>query len=149
MVITLNIQEKIGSSRYNGGWTKTVDGLDKSRSNGYSIIGDFVPKGVAPVSPGLYLDCGIGGSRINQEHTYNLVEVTSDGECIVIATERESRGRRPTGRDWAVKLWEPIEEWFAGQTSEEDSLRNKIAGLEVELEAARRELARLSGSESK
>ena len=29
-------------TRYNGGWAKTVTGLDKSRTNGYSILGDFL-----------------------------------------------------------------------------------------------------------
>ena len=53
--------------RYNGGWTKTVTGLDKQITNGYSILGEFKPqKKDWYCEGGLYLDKGIGGSRKNQ-----------------------------------------------------------------------------------
>lgn len=45
--------------RAQGGWLKTVEELDKSVSNGYSLEGDFVKAGnfEAEYSDGLYLDC--------------------------------------------------------------------------------------------
>lgn len=51
--IIVNLREALAAAeggwddpmrRYNGGWTKTVTDLDKSKDNGYSIVGEFVRK---------------------------------------------------------------------------------------------------------
>lgn len=89
--------------RYNGGWTKIVTGLDKSVTNGYSILGDFTTSGKKDwySTNALYLDCGIGGSRKNQERNYTLFRVNEKGEPIIIA--------KSDGKNWATELWEAIE----------------------------------------
>lgn len=95
--------------RYNGGWTKSVTGLDKAQTNGYSILGDFCPKGLSWVRPGVYLDCNIGGSRVNQCKEYRVITVEPDGTLNFWSGPDgkdvlEEGHRRPI-RDWAVRLW--------------------------------------------
>lgn len=113
----INIAKEIGSTRYNGGWTKTITGINKMVSSGFSLLGEFIKGGLFPCLPGLYLDCGMGGSRKNVTHHYTLVEVTDTGEVEVIATVEGLSGysRGKTGGDWAVQLWEPIEDYFLRQ----------------------------------
>ena len=45
--------------RSEGGWLKTVEKLDKSVKNGYSLVGDFVKAGdfEEEYDEGIYLDC--------------------------------------------------------------------------------------------
>lgn len=89
--------------RYNGGWTKSVIGLNKEVTNGFSILGDFMPKDKKEwyhVNR-LYLDCGIGGSRKNQTKYYSLFMVLADGSYDVIAESK--------GNDWATDLWDAID----------------------------------------
>lgn len=94
--------------RYNGGWTKTVTALDKSKDNGYSLIGNFVQRtdSIAHQSPGLYLDCDIGGSRKNQIKFYTLFVLNVDGSTDLLKTFKHTP-------DWAVKCWPEIETYFA------------------------------------
>jgi len=88
--------------RYNGGWTKTVVGLDKKITNGYSILGDFKPQKVDWYTQGkLYLDKGIGGSRKNQKSFYNLFTIDKDGNVIIL--------KKTSGKNWSTDLWETIE----------------------------------------
>lgn len=92
--------------RYNGGWTKSVTSLNKEVTNGFSIIGDFMPKDKKEwyYTNCLYLDCGIGGSRKNQSKYYCLFIVLENGEFEIIATSK--------GKDWATDLWEAIEAYL-------------------------------------
>lgn len=94
-----------GFNRYNGGWTKSVTGLDKSQSSGYSIQGAFMRKDAFDIYEigGVYLDCNISGSRKNQHHTYTLFRVLSAEEGEVLATDNTNT------RNWAVNLWPAIE----------------------------------------
>ena len=73
MIINL-AEQLMGFNRYNGGWVKTITGIDKDYSNGYSLNGEFVAnKRVTNVNleeDTLYLDCSIGGSRKNQEKDF-------------------------------------------------------------------------------
>jgi hypothetical protein len=94
--------------RYNGGWTKTVVKLDKSRDNGYSLVGDFVKRETTNAYQriGLYLDCDIGGSRKNQRKYYTLFSIDAEGEATIHAAIEHSA-------DWAIKLWPEIEKYFA------------------------------------
>ena len=92
-------------SRYNGGWLKTVTGLDKTKTTGYSIIGEFVKAGNYKhnYTPGLYLDCSKYGSSDKQVWNYHLFIVSDDGFQLI-------KTLPDAGRDWATKLWDTIEE---------------------------------------
>lgn len=92
-------------SRYNGGWLKTVTGLDKSLTNGFSIEGHFVKSGDFKMdySHGLYLDCSKDGSRKNQVWNYHLFRVDDDGFHLLQTVE-------DGGRNWACDFWELIDE---------------------------------------
>lgn len=91
-------------SRYNGGWAKTVKGLDKSRTNGYSILGDFVDIDAPQYwkDGTIILDCDIHGSRKHPEKTYRLFRY-ENGKLSLLAQEGDTK-------DWAVRLWPAIEE---------------------------------------
>lgn len=94
------------ATRYNGGWTKSVFGVDRSKNNGYSIQGEFMGKeGDTYEISELYLDCDIRGSRSHQEKNYRLFTVEPYGAITVIATTGDSRG-------WALELWDAIEEFL-------------------------------------
>lgn len=96
-------------SRYNGGWLKTVTGLDKSVTNGFSILGKFVKAGDYKVDykPGLYLDCSKDGSRKNQEWNYHLFRLDEDGFHLLQTVE-------DGGRHFACEFWEKIDEELHG-----------------------------------
>ena len=94
-------------TRYNGGWAKTVTGLDKSRTNGYSILGDFLDIDAPQYwkEGTLILDCDIYGSRKHPEKTYRLFQY-QDGKLHLLTYVGDTK-------DWAVKLWPVIEEALA------------------------------------
>ena len=60
--------------RAHGGWLKTVEELDKSVTNGYSLVGDFVKAGdfEEEYSEGLYLDCNKEGTAKKPQQDYRL-----------------------------------------------------------------------------
>lgn len=93
--------------RRNGGWTKTVTGLNKSVTNGYSIEGSFTDKDRKSwfTEGKLYLDKGIGGSRKNTKAEYNLFTMNANGEVEIIATAGDTRS-------WATDLWDDIEKFL-------------------------------------
>ena len=93
-------------SRYNGGWMKTVTGLDKSVKNGFSLIGDFVDAGETAndYGAGLYINCNIDGSRKNQEKIVQLLKLDENGNLTLLKEIKNG------GRTWAVEFWELIEE---------------------------------------
>ena len=105
MLLNVNDLARAGAAgnytRYNGGWVKKVDALDKRRANGYSLLGDFV-QGTTYLQPGIYLDCSIAGSRKHQRRTYTLFRLTPSGEVEPLATVGDTR-------DWAVRLWPALE----------------------------------------
>jgi hypothetical protein len=110
----VRFHDHISAARYNGGWCKTVTSLDKTKNNGYSIIGDFVKAELLQVQkPGLYLDCDIDGSRNHQKKNYTLFRY--DGVNVEIITILENGGA-----DWAIQLWPAIENALdaAGQVAE-------------------------------
>ena len=93
------------AERYNGGWAKTILKLDKSKTNGYSIVGDFI-KGPQNLEIGsLVLDCDLAGSRKNQTKNYRVLKVSEKGDLKKIEGGEILGG----GMDWAVNLWEIIE----------------------------------------
>lgn len=93
-------------SRYNGGWIKLVTGLDKSKKNGFSLVGDFVDAGKTKndYEAGLYINCNIDGSRKNQEKIIQLLKLNEDGTLELLKEEKN------LGRTWAVEFWDLIEE---------------------------------------
>lgn len=92
-----------GYSRYNGGWYKRIDGLDRTKTNGYSLLGEFVRLPTYFFPGDLLLDCSIGGSRKHHEKWYNLLRVNEDGTLTHLKTVHHSK-------EWAINLWEVIEE---------------------------------------
>jgi len=93
--------EVVGLDRYNGGWVKSVTGIDKTKNNGYSIVGNFTrDAGDNYTINGLYLDCNIVGSRKNQRKEYTLFRVLEIG-CEVLQKTKTI--------NWAIDLWENIE----------------------------------------
>lgn len=121
-------------TRYNGGWVKSVTGLDQTRTNGYSLIGEFV-RGTIWLKPGLYVDCSIGGSRKNQHKTYHLFELMADGSARLI--------QMSSGADWATRLWSTIETWLANSQHQQTAKGCDRAALEVRRAALLEELAEI------
>lgn len=91
--------------RKNGGWLKTVEGLDKTVKNGYSIIGEFVKAGdyKEELDNGLYLDCNKEGKKSKPKQDLRLIRV-HDGEVTLIDAVYNA------GKNWAVDLWDSIGE---------------------------------------
>lgn len=108
-------------SRYNGGWLKSVTGLDKTKTNGYSILGEFTKAGnyKHDYKNGLYLDCSKDGSRKNQEWNYHLFRVDQDGFHLIQTLENG-------GRNWACEFWENIEAEL-----KKDSKTDKASGQDI------------------
>lgn len=122
-------------TRYNGGWSKRITGLDKSKANGYSLVGGFInDPAILPVGA-LVLDCDINGSRKNQRKSYIVARVTAEG-LEVLAEAGDSR-------DWAISLWPAIESALAASvtTSEEPTGADAMA---AKLEQARTDEARIA-----
>jgi len=101
---TLGTDRDSTVTRYNGGWAKTVRGLDKSKTNGYSILGDFVDIDAPQYwkNGTIILDCDIKGSRKHPEKTYRLFRY-ENGKLSLLAQEGDTK-------EWAVRLWPAIEE---------------------------------------
>ena len=125
----INLEEQLtGYDRYNGGWVKSVTGLDKNYQNGYSLKGNFIGnkriKNVNLVENELYLDCSIGGSRKNQEKNYHLFKL-EDGKIKIIKTIEDGQ------QDWAVLLWEDVERELGLQKTKTELIFDKIKDLDV------------------
>ena len=103
---TVGDDRRDGISRYNGGWAKLVKGLDKSRTNGYSILGDFLDIDAPQYwkEGTLILDCDIYGSRKHPEKTYRLFRY-ENGKLSLLTEESDTK-------DWAVRMWPLIEEYM-------------------------------------
>ncbi|MDR0912160.1 MAG: hypothetical protein LBM96_06120, partial [Methanobrevibacter sp.] len=90
--------------RMSGGWLKTIEKLDKSVKNGYSLVGDFVKSGNFEVDydEGLYLDCNKEGKKAKQQD-YRLFRL-KDGKLRLLDMVIDGKGT------WAVDLWDAIED---------------------------------------
>jgi len=121
-------------TRYNGGWIKTIEQIDKSKTNGYSLVGEFLKSGLQWMSPGVYLDCSKGGSRKNQTSIYTIFALREDGS--VVAYNDDTIVEEGRGGDWAVRLWPVIERALreVGGTDERAALLARRAELMAELE---------------
>lgn len=111
-------RENFDTDRYNGGWAKEITGINKKKSNGYSLIGDFLDngkEGAYRVSEGkLYLDCNIDGSRKNQKKEYTLFTILNNKLIILDDEAKENK-------NWAIDMWPAIEKHFnSAQKIEKD-----------------------------
>lgn len=120
-------------SRYNGGWVKSIIGLNKAKTDGYSLIGNFLKEGLQWLTPGLYLDCSKDGSRKHPTSTYTLFQLHSDGTVTALKTVEYSR-------DWAVKLWSAIQKAMVEEVEVkvEDSPLKNMSDDELIRELVRR-----------
>ena len=91
--------------RNQGGWLKTIDELDKTVKNGYSLVGDFVKSGdfEEEYQEGLYLDCNKEGSAKKPQVDYRLFRF-SEGKVRLLDMVINA------GQGWAVDLWDAVED---------------------------------------
>ena len=85
---------------------ETIDKLDKSVSNGYSLVGDFVKSGDfdESYSDGLYLDCNKEpGKKKKLQTDYRLFRI-SNGELRLLDMIIDGES------NWACEFWDTIEE---------------------------------------
>jgi len=94
--------------RSSGGWLKTIEQLDKSVSNGYSLVGDFVKSGdfEEEYPDGLYLDCNKEqGKKKKAQNDYRLFRLYN-GELRLLDMIIDG------DNSWACEFWDTIEEEF-------------------------------------
>ena len=91
--------------RAQGGWLKTVEELDKSVRNGYSLVGDFVQAGnfEEEYSDGLYLDCNKEGTSRKPQQDYRLFRIRN-GKVRLLDMVIDA------GQGWAVDLWDAVDD---------------------------------------
>jgi hypothetical protein len=89
-------------------WMKRVTKLNKSVDDGFSLQGEFTKKWdcKALQIPGLYL---LHDRTREIPFRSELFELLPDGKVKLIAHQEGHT------KDWAVNLWEPIEQWFTQQ----------------------------------
>lgn len=121
-----------GITRYNGGWIKKIDGIDKSKTNGYSLVGEFVKAGLQWMTPGVYLDCSKGGSRKNVRYVYTVFVLCEDGTARAYNDNQITVEGR--GGDWAVRLW-PVVERALEEVADKDDKLAALLTRKTELEA--------------
>jgi len=129
-VSTSELPSDFNGTRYNGGWAKKITGIDKSKSNGFSIQGDWVEsgkEGYYRVTEGvLYLDCDIQGSRKNQNKEYTLFTILK-GEIIVLKTIKDCSS-------WALEFWPAIDKFLKTEISNNPLSKFSIEELQAEIE---------------
>lgn len=91
--------------RAQGGWLKTVEKLDKTVKNGYSLVGDFVKAGdfEEEYDEGLYLDCNKEGSAKKSQQDYRLFRF-KDGKVRLLDMVIDG------SQGWATELWDAVED---------------------------------------
>ena len=91
--------------RSQGGWLKTIEELDKSVTNGYSLVGDFVKSGdfENEYSDGLYLDCNKEGSAKKPQTDYRLFRF-KNGKIRLLDLVIDAQ------KNWAQNLWNAVED---------------------------------------
>ena len=91
--------------RQHGGWLKTIEELDKSVSNGYSLVGDFVKSGdfEEEYDEGIYLDCNKEGKEKKPQQDYRLFRF-KDGKVRLLDLVIDGKN------SWATDLWSAVED---------------------------------------
>ena len=85
--------------RATGGWVKTVRGLDKSVTNGYSLVGEYKSE----YSDGLYLDCNKEGKKSKPKQDFRLFRL-KNGKLTLIDEVYDGK------KNWAVEFWDSVGE---------------------------------------
>ena len=90
--------------RAQGGWLKTVEQVDKSVKNGYSLVGDFVQAGDfdEEYDEGIYLDCNKEGTSKKPQQDYRLFRF-KDGKVRLLDMVIDGK------QGWAPQLWDALE----------------------------------------
>ena len=127
-----------------GNWCKWVEGIDKTQTDGYSILGEFVSQvdQSAYQKPGLYLYCEKKKQKKGiSERLYTLFALEPDGQVQVVNEFKTA------SKDWAVQLWPEIEAFFIKQTQSTEKRRQQLLAeiqtLEFELNQRKAELTAL------
>lgn len=79
-----------GHTRYNGGGVKQIERLDKSKTDGWSLIGEYCPERAHWCNPGLYLDISKAGSRKSISQHYQLFRIYPDGTVACVGSSSTS-----------------------------------------------------------
>lgn len=91
--------------RAEGGWLKTIEKLDKSVKNGYSLVGNFVKAGdfEENYDEGIYLDCNKEKTGRKTQQDYRLFRFR-DNKVRLLDMVIDG------GNGWAVDLWDAVED---------------------------------------
>lgn len=124
----LEIDDQPIGTRYNGGWAKEIIGINREKTNGYSLLGNFVENGKEGAYrvdvDKLYLDCGIGGSRKHQEKHYTLFTVNSNGK-ITILYESPNNGEDKIS--WVLKIWDICESFLSQKIIKKEKPKKELS----------------------
>ena len=114
--------------RAQGGWLKTVEKLDKTVKNGYSLVGDFVKAGdfQEEYDEGLYLDCNKEGNIKKSQQDYRLFRF-KDGKVRLIDMVIDA------GQSWATELWDAIENEVQTIVLFEKNISNKLFHIRCQI----------------
>ncbi len=91
--------------RSQGGWLKTIEELDKTVTNGYSLVGDFVKSGdfENEYNEGIYLDCNKEGNAKKPQIDYRLFRFKNDKiRLLDLVIDAKT--------NWAQDFWDAIED---------------------------------------
>ena len=91
--------------RSQGGWLKTIEELDKTVTNGYSLVGDFVKSGdfENEYSEGIYLDCNKEGNTKKPQIDYRLFRFKNDKiRLLDLVIDAKT--------NWAQDFWDAVED---------------------------------------
>lgn len=91
--------------RSQGGWLKTIEELDKTVPNGYSLVGDFVKSGdfENEYSEGIYLDCNKEGNAKKPQIDYRLFRFKNDKiRLLDLVIDAKT--------NWAQDFWDAVED---------------------------------------
>lgn len=92
--------------RSEGGWLKTIEKIDRSVSNGYSLVGDFIKSGdfEEDYNEGIYLDCNKElGKKKKAQCDYRLFRL-SNGKLRLLDMIIDGDS------SWACEFWDTIDE---------------------------------------
>ncbi len=96
-------------SRYNGGGVKQIERIDRSKTDGWSLIGEYCPSRANWCPPGLYLDISKSGSRANVNTNYQLFRLYADGTVACAGWASTTQN----GKSWATALWPAVDRELA------------------------------------
>jgi hypothetical protein len=120
-------------------WLKYLTGINRKRDDGWSLLGDFCKKTERKALQlvGLYLMFEEHYNSPNPiEYRCWLLELGYDGKFSQVFY------RAQTTKDWAVELWEPIQNWFDKQ----EEIKAKVAKSLTKIPATAEQLSMKEGA---